>query len=274
MNAQDQKTTELLQARISDAIAKSDRGECGVLPFLTPREKKQAERMLAYGGYLPQAYFFGGYAEAERSCLFLLPEYLLECLSAPLHACDRDELALLLGDTLTNAVCALRVDGSGYRTLSHRDYLGSILGPGLERDALGDIALQDEHSAVVFCSRTVAQFLSDELTKVAADTVKCRLWTVDESFTDGRRYQKMSDTVASARLDCAVASLTNLSRAATQELLRKGFVGVDYECEERVGEILQPPVILTIRGHGKFRLLPFGGETKKGRLRLQAEKYI
>lgn len=274
MSMQEQKTTDLLQARLSDAIEKCERGECAILPFLTPKEIKLAQRSLTGHGYLPQACFFGGYPDAERACLFLLPEYLLEYLSSPASQCGGEELADLLGEVFTDAVCALRIDGSGYRTLTHRDYLGSILGLGLERDALGDIALQSEHSAVVFSSRTVANFLIETLVKVATDTVKCRIWSLDESFTDGRRYQKMSDTVASTRLDCAVAALTNLSRDRAQDLIRKGFVDVDYECEERVGVILEPPAILTVRGYGKFRLLPFGGETKKGRLRLQAEKYI
>lgn len=270
----DTKNSHVLQARLEDAVKKSERGECGVLPFLTPLEKKLAQKWLVFSGYAQRAYFFGGYDEAERMCLFLLPEYLLACLSSPVDRCQGDELNDLLGETLSDAVCALRIEGSTYHTLTHRDYMGAILGLGLERDALGDIALQNEHTAVVFCSRTIARFLTETLTKVGADTVKCRLWELDESFTDGRRYQRISDTIASARLDCVVAALTNLSREGAQELIKKSFVEVDYECVERVGESLEPPVLLTVRGHGKFRLLPFGGETKKGRLRMQAEKFI
>ena len=270
----DTKGDSVLQARLEDAIKKSERQECGVLSFLTPKERKLAQRALSYMGYARRSYFFGGYTEAERACLFVLPEYMLSCLSSSVEQCDPSELSAMLGETLTDAVCALRIEGSGYRALTHRDYLGSILGLGLERDALGDIAIQNEHTAVVFCSRTIVRFLEETLTKVATDTVRCRLWELDESFTDGRRYQRISDTVASARLDCAVAALTSLSREGAQELIKKGFVEVDYECIERAGEVLEPPVILTVRGYGKFRLLPFGGETKKGRLRLLAEKFI
>ncbi len=264
----------LLQARLNDAVAKVARGECGVLPFLTPGQRKQAERVLTRLGYARQAYFFGGYAEAERVCLFLLPEYMPDCLSAPIAQCAHEELAGVLGETLTDAVSAVYVQGSTYRTLTHRDYLGSVLGLGLERDALGDVAVQDDCSAVIFCSNTVARFLVQSLEKVASDTVRTSHYTVDERFTTGRTYKRITDTVASARLDCAVASLARLSRDGAQELIRKGFVEVDYECIEQVGATLEPPVVLTVRGHGKFRLLAFDGETKKGRLRLVADQYV
>jgi RNA-binding protein YlmH len=32
--------------------------------------------------------------------------------------------------------------------------------------------------------------------------------------------------------------------------------------------------VISVRGHGKFRLLTLGGTTKKGRIRLTAEQYI
>ena len=173
-----------------------------------------------------------------------------------------------------NGVGAVEIRGSGFRQLTHRDYLGSLLGLGLERDSLGDIALQDEHRAVVFCTRGMASFLCSNVEKIASDTVKCLPYTVDDTFTDGRKYRPISDTVASPRLDCVVAALTNLSREAAQTAVRSGLVEVEYETEERTDRMLTPPVTLSVRGHGKFILRSFDGETKKGRLRLRADQYV
>lgn len=265
---------DLLESRIDDAIAKAERGSVARLSFLTPRERKQTERLLHARGAWEQACFFGGYPTAERVCLFLLPEYMNAMLPAPPTACSADEITALLEEELSEAVCAVRIKGSGYRTLTHRDYLGSVLGLGLERDALGDIAVQNEHEAVVFCPATIAGFLCESLTKVASDTVKCKPWTLDESFTDGRRYQPVSDTVASARLDCVVAALTNLSRDEAQSAVRTGLVEVDFEPTERVDLTLEPPVTVSVRGFGRFVLRGFEGETRKGRLRLKADKLI
>ena len=89
-----------------------------------------------------------------------------------------------------------------------------------------------------------------------------------------RRFETVSDTVASARLDCVVAALANLSRERAQEAVRSGLCEVEYEVAEVCDMLLEVPCVLSIRGVGKFRLLSLSGPTKKGRLRLMAEKYI
>lgn len=264
----------LLSARLGDAIEKCNRGSVAVIPFLTPRERKQTERELRAAGAWKNAFFFGGYDDAERACLFLLPDYYNTMLGKSPRECTVTELSETLTEELDEAVRAIRIVGSGYRTLSHRDYLGSILGLGLERDALGDIAVQNEHEAVVFCPKTISDFLIENLQKIASDTVKCKPYTPDETFTDGRNYRPISDTVASPRLDCVVAALTNLSREAAQNAIRTGLVEVDFESEERADFPLTPPVTVSVRGYGRFILRSFDGETRKGRLRMRADQLI
>lgn len=264
---------DLFEARLEDAIRKCNAGSVAHLPFLTMRQRRRAERLLDARGMRENVWFWGGHPTAERACLFLLPDYLVAILP---EDADEREAALpdYLADELQDAVVALSMQGSGFRNLSHRDYLGAVLGLGIERDALGDIAVQNEHSAILFCPRTLAGFLSGELTKVGSDTVRCRECQIDESFTDGKKYRPISDTVASARLDCVVAALCNLSREAAQSAVRSGLVEVDFEPEERVDTVLEPPITVSVRGHGRFILRSFDGETKKGRLRLRADQLV
>lgn len=245
-----------------------------MLSFLTPRERHLAERQLAAAGQSESAFFYGGYPTAERVALFLLPDYLVACLSSPLPQCSAEEVLLLLGEEVTDAVSAVRIMGSGFRTLSHRDFLGGVLGLGLQREALGDLALQNEREAVLFCPRSLVPFLTENLCKVGSDTVRCTPYVPDASFTDGRRYLPIRDTVASARLDCVVAALCNFSREEAQGAIRSGLVEVDFEPTERTDLILVPPISLSVRGVGRFCLRSFDGETKKSRLRFSADKLI
>ena len=265
---------DLFEARVLDAIEKHQKGIVATLSFLTPGERKRAERILRAAGVLGQAWSFGGYPDAERASLFLLPEYLTDCLGAPLAECDSSEVCALLGEELNDAVCAVRIKGSGFRTLSHRDFLGSILGLGIARDALGDVAVQDAHTAVVFGPRALVQFLLNSLERVGADAVRVSEYVLDENFTDGRHYQPVNDTVASARLDCVVAALCSLSRDAAQTAVRTGLVEVDFEVEERTDLILVPPTTVSVRGYGRFILRSFDGQTRKGRLRLCADRLV
>ena len=187
---------------------------------------------------------------------------------------EEGEEPLFLEDLGEDGVSAIRITGSGYKVLSHRDYLGSLLGLGLERDALGDIAVQNDREAVVFCKGRMASFLISALEKVGADAVRVAAYRMDKDITDGKRYKPISDTVASARLDCIVAALTNLSREDAQSLVRSGMVELDFEVEERVDKQLTAPATLSVRGYGRFILRGFDGETKKGRLRLRADQLI
>ena len=266
-------TRDLFEARLEDAIRKSTTGSVAYLPFLTMRERRRAERLLEAHGMHNAYWFWGGHPTAERTCLFLLPEYLVAMLSE--NSDERDAMLKdYLCEELHETVMSLAIKGSGFRNLSHRDYLGAILGLGIERDAIGDVAVQDEHNAILFCPRTLGAFFIGELTKVGSDTVRCRECVIDENFTDGKKYRPISDTVASARLDCVVAALCNLSREAAQSAVRSGLVEVDFEPEERVDTVLEPPITVSVRGYGRFVLRAFDGETKKGRLRLRADQLV
>ena len=273
MSAYRDEAEALLAARLGDALNKSRRGEVAMLSYLTPREQKRATRILAAAGEQNAAYLWGGYPDAERACLFLLPDYLQAILEGMPDVTPAD-MAALLGEDLEAAVCAVLIRGSGYRTLTHRDYLGSILALGIERDSFGDIAVQDEYRAVVFSTAQMATYLCETLERVASDRVKCTLYDLDEAFTDGRRYAPVNDTVASERLDCVVAALTNLSREAAQSAVRSGLVEVDFEAEERTDYLLTPPATISVRGYGRFILRAFDGETRKGRLRMRADRLV
>ena len=285
------RAQELLFARFDDFLAQASHGTLAVSRFLSPGERKSAERYYHALGCADQLLFWGGYPTAERVLLYLLPDFYLPFLpepdaepTAPEPVSDPDfpvfptpkdrDPASFLPDPAARAVDALLIRGSGYRVLSHRDYLGALLSLGLERDALGDLAVQDDASAVLFCSADLSPFLLAELHQVASDAVRVSPYSLSPAFTDGRRFQPIRDTVASPRLDCVVASLANLSREAAQSLIRSGSVDVDFTTELRPDFTLSPPAFLSIHGTGRFRLYPFAGETRKSRLRLVAEKFI
>lgn len=266
-------TRDLFEARLEDAVRRSASGSVAQVPFLTMRQRRRAERLLDARGLRGAYWFWGGHYDAERACLFLLPDYL----TAMLPEDDLGRYAVLkeyLAEEMCDAVMSVSIKGSGFRRLTHRDYLGAVLGLGIERDAIGDIAVQDEHSAILFCPRTIGAFLMAELSKVGSDTVRCCECIIDETFKDGKQYRPISDTVASPRLDCVVAALCNLSREAAQGAVRSGLVEIDFEPEERVDAVLTPPITVSVRGHGRFILRSFDGETRKGRLRLKADQLI
>ena len=260
----------LLEARVEDLWERAERYEPVAGPFLSPREQHYAREKLKKSAGDAFGVFYGGYDGSERSRLFVLPEYLAtedgDYTAAVLRA--------LIPELSASAVRALRIEGSGYRRLSHRDYLGSLLGLGIERDKLGDIVVENEFGALVFCDGAMAEYILSELKKVGSDTVKVTVAEVGDDFRVVRQMRPISDTVASPRLDSIVSSLVGTSREKAQDLVRQGLVEVDYEPCERNDKMPQVGAVISVRGHGKYVIQDVSEQTKKGRYRLRAAQYI
>ncbi len=264
MGAALSKEDARLVARARELLARAARGSVTYTAFLTPREQMLLSRELGYAG--DALALEGGYAAAERRRMAFLPDYLA-CLSP-------DERGALLAEELAEAVVPISIQGSGYRELSHRDYLGAVLSLGVERDAVGDLVATDAHSAVLITDAVMAAFLCESLTRVANDAVRVKRVTLPPDFDGGRRFAPLTDTVASPRADAVVAALCNLSRECAQALFTEGRVEVDYEPLARYDRELAAGATVSVRGYGKFIVRSVSEQTKKGRYRLVADRYI
>lgn len=265
--AQDNKELKLFYARLDDLEKRALSGAVSHSDFFTPSEIYKAEKYFEAKGNKDKICFFGGFFDSQRKQIFLLPEYLVD-------AYDKNELVLALDDDFNASITVLKICGSGFRRLSHRDYLGSILSLGVERDKIGDICVLNDSSAIVFCSGEVSDFLIMELVSIGSDRVKIERTSIDKNMPSTQQYQGFADTVASERIDCIVASIFNLSREKAQNLIKGGFVEFNYEVAKSVDERVNAGDIISARGYGKFVIRDVSCATKKGRLRLLADRYI
>ncbi len=223
--------------------------------------------------------FYGGYPAAERRMLFLFPPYLADTL--PYMTDDAgnvldpaDAAAAVCAEE--QALTALKITGSGYRSLTHRDYLGSLLALGIERCVIGDIAVSDDHTAVLFVKAAMADFLTTALERIGSDKVTVRPMSDEDArqTPDTRRWEQISDTVASLRLDGIVAAAANLSREKAKQLVTGGFVNVDFRPCEHPDTELVPGCYLSVRGYGRYLFSEVDGTSKKGRIRIKLKKLI
>lgn len=263
----DNKELKLFYARLDDLERRALSGSVVHSPFLTPSEAYKAEKYFEAKGNRRMICFFGGYFDAQRKQIFLLPEYILDSV-------DEDALLDVIAEDINESITAIKICGSGFRNLTHRDYLGSILSLGIEREKLGDICVLDEHSAVAFCSTEIADYLLFELDSIGNDKVKVSKIPLDKNMASTQKFQPFTDTVASERLDCVVAALSNLSREKAQNLIKGGFVEHNYETATKIDVDTKAGDIISARGYGKYVIRDLSQATKKGRLRLFADKYI
>ena len=271
-----------LCARLDDLCDRAARGVVAISPFLTPREVLYASRHLRSRMEHGCACLWGGFPQAERRRVLILPDYV-EGLTDP-AALEADPVVALealglseLADEVRDSATLLCIRGSGYRALSHRDYLGSVLGLGLERDAVGDVVVDSDAEtplAYLVTDARMAEFLLTDLGRVATDAVKVSRLPAGETVRVVRRTTPIHDTVASPRLDCVVAALCNLSREGAQSAIREGLVELNYEPATDISHTVETPATLSVRGVGKFTVEAISGETRKGRIRLSAAKYV
>lgn len=260
----------LFEARIEDLCRRAER-RCEPCSgdFLSPGEAALAKTVLAKIRPDGLPVFFGGYEGSERTRLLILPSYMDTGVPT-----DASFLLAQYPEVAQDAVAAVKIVGSGYRKLSHRDYMGSVLALGIERSVVGDIVPLDEFSAIVFCVPGMVPFFLQELTRIGNDAVRTAPFDIPKDFTVERQFQTVRDTVASARLDCIVASLANLSREKAQIAIRSDEVEVDHLPENRVDRIVGADSVVAVRRVGKFIVRSVDEQTKKGRYRLVADKYI
>lgn len=209
----------------------------------------EMEREFSYVPYT----LWGGYEDAERVMLrFGSMEMLGYEEDFPVSCLKVSPVAEKFSDTLT-----------------HRDYLGALMNLGIERDTLGDI-LMVEKSAWIFCTGTMALFISENLTKVKHTTVLCTPVEEIPSLVE-KDVQEVKLQISSERIDGVVAKVYKLSRSEAAELFRQKRIFVEGRLCENSSRMLKPGDAVGVRGYGKFKYLGEMGVSKKGKLNVVVE---
>ena len=196
--------------------------------------------------------FFGGYENSDR------------CL-----------LGVSFGDYIEDYYYPITGISFKYKAefkLTHRDFLGSLMGLGLKREAIGDILVGDGYT-VVFVKDEIKKYVISQIQKVGSVGVSVEEWD-GYTLPVKNDFENISCTVSSARLDNIVSALVPLSREKSATIIKQGMVFVNSVLTDNVSHIVKPADKISIRGKGKFIISEFSGLTKKGRLKLIVQKYI
>ena len=248
----------MLLARVLDKLELArNRDVPGHTGFLSPHERAVVEGLIRAEGWPPHL-FSGGFPDAERTVCAFLPQWL------------EGEDWLAGGEY--NPIRALRCTWTGGK-LTHRDFLGSILGLGLDREKVGDL-LVGEASCDVLVLEDVADFLLLHLDQAGRVRLKVSPIPLEMVTAPAVQVRTVRDTVSSLRLDAVVSSGFSLSRGKAADLISSGKVQLNHQ------ECLKPdrPVsegdVISCRGFGKCVVKEVGGPSKKGRIMIVLERYV
>lgn len=155
--------------------------------------------------------------------------------------------------------------------LNHRDYLGALMNLGIERATLGDIVIIGKH-AFLFCTEKMSSYIIEELDKVRHTSVRCEIAKEIPKSTV-TRLERKTFQVSAARADSIIAKLYNLSRSESVNLFRAKKVFVNGRLNENNSGQLKTGDQVSVRGFGRFAFVGVSGETRKGKLNVEADLY-
>ena len=156
--------------------------------------------------------------------------------------------------------------------LTHRDYLGAVLGLGIERGVIGDIIVRSP-CAWIFCLSSVADMLAASLVQVRRTAVIAEIAAADVPELQPV-YAPLRLNVASERLDAVTAAFAGLSRAQADKLFASEKVFVNGRTVTDRSFRLKEGDLLSVRGFGKAVYDGIDHETRKNRYQVRLRKLV
>lgn len=195
----------------------------------------------------------GGASGAERKKFVIYPPYL-------------DETKISAEVNLVQAKGRF-VD----KKFSHRDFLGALLGLGIQRGKIGDIWLH-ENGAVIVIDKSIYSFLQVNSFQIKGVDLVLEELNPATWQPPGEKGKLITTTVASLRLDVIAAAGFGTSRSKIVPEIKGGRFKINWREIKDVSFICRHGDTISARGRGRLKILEITGETKKGRIKVMLER--
>ena len=204
--------------------------------------------------------FFGGYEGAEGEILILYPEKL--------------ELDIAINE-LVNIIKAIKIElpKEVYNKYTHRDYLGSAMQTGLNRNRIGDIIVHEKGAYILVLEENAGYI--KEFLKGLTKFNKANLEIIDYTNMEIKapEFIQIKINVSSMRLDNVVSEIVRTSRNKATDLLKGEKIFVNSKLETKSTKTLKENDVLVIRGKGKYIINKISENNRKNKIVLEVKQY-
>ena len=176
---------------------------------------------------------YGGIEGAERVKISIAPDY---------YETEHDDFPISI----------LEIKHNKFKSVSHKDILGSILGLGVDRSKIGDILIYEERS-IVFLDLDIVSFVYNNLDYIGRAKVSVSILEGDETYgiyIPLSNYKEMKLSLDSPRISEVIAKAFRLSRSDATKLVSGKKVFVNWELEPKDRHVSLGETI-TVRGYGR-----------------------
>lgn len=248
---------ELLYAVLDDKLKECE--STNYISYTNFLDIYQQSKAIRYLSRLNAKYcLYGGFSDCERQIVIFLPDYADDDF---LNNCD--DLPII----------PLRIDKDNFSTLSHRDYLGAIMGLGVKREMLGDILI-DNKGCTAAAVKSIAKYLCENLTSVGRGTVTVSFGNSFEDYKSEEKFEVKRCFVSSMRADSVVSACFSISRSEAVRRINAGEVYINGVQIEKTDCKVPFSSKVVVRGKGKVIVTDDDGVTKKGRHTFTIKKYM
>lgn len=200
-------------------------------------------------------YLDGGYENAERRILVAYPKGMED-------------------EPFKQPIGALRITS---RDLSahpgHRDYLGAILGLGINREKIGDILVGKDYTDIVV-KEEIMEYIGTNLLKVGNAPVEVEEISLKELLKPERAYKEIKGTVASLRLDAVACIAFGISRSKMAPFIKGENVRINFKTVKDPSAPVKEGDVISANRLGRAKIMEVGGQSKKGRTYVIVHRYI
>lgn len=244
----------MLLARVYDRVTAAERRNVPTATaFLSAREQALTQQLLRG----TELHFFGGTDGAERKMCCWLPDYL-------------DEAWLLSEE---GPCAAVRAEFFARDSLTHRDFLGALMGAGIKRETVGDIFVS-EGQCDFLVTREILPYVLQNLTSAGRAKLTLRQLALSELRVPEEKVRTVRDTVASLRLDSIVSAGFSISRAKAALYIESGKTELAHLPCVKTDRAVAEGDVISVRGLGKIRLEEITGTTRKGRTGVKISRFV
>ncbi|KAL6757693.1 hypothetical protein V8C86DRAFT_2616727 [Haematococcus lacustris] len=227
--------------------------------FLPPPVVGDAMAALA-GRSDVQALPWGGYAQAERCRLALGREELMA------SARNDPEGA--------GGVAAIQVRGNFmFDAAKHPDFLGAVLGTGVQRERVGDILVQGERGAQLLVDPEMVEHFEAALTQVRTVPVETSRIPLSQLSVPLPRTDELSSTEASLRVDALASAGFRMSRSKMADMVKAGDVRVNWKTVTKASVELKAGDVISVSGKGRLEIKSVQ-TTKKERFAVVMTRFV
>lgn len=195
----------------------------------------------------------GGYPRAERKRLVIFPEYLFP-------------------DLVEKQIKIYQLDGNfSFQKLSHRDFLGALMGLGLQRKMIGDILVHSDKAQIITAAE-IQDIIEFKLDKVHQVPVEIKEIDKSQLIEPIQHEKEIQTTVASMRLDSVASSGFGDSRNKMSRDIENEKIKLNWKLESDPAAEVEIGDLISAQGRGRVKVEAERGISHKGRIKLTLKR--